>query len=539
MSTDDQHADEQDVAESYDDLDPEEQHALVALATKLGVDDPVQAAKDVATDRRTFLGGLTGAAAAGSVAYSAGRAQAGTQSAGQVGTQANPVDVYGEDLYDPSGNTRSVADIVSGGAFSDGDGDNIYTLPNASDGIDVGSVDTDELYTEARGPKTVIRNDGGTYRADGPTGEIASGTDLGAVLQSVHDNLTTPGWVHIQAGDYDQSTQPTFSKDGIVLTGAGPGSTSITATAAINSFVKVARTGANIARAPTVRELQFLGNGNATHALHIETSEEGLVEKVRVENTTGAAFYATSTEGSVYTDNWSFKRIRVEDAEGFKFEPGASQIVSDCELQAVSVLRPGSGNWGAEMLETQRVEIKDFFTGSSSDFAGGIRFTNPNTAGKDAAGNKVEQFGIEDRSTGDDAIGVKFDGQDNASFLRRNDVSHIRANSGGDIVELVDAGAGNVRSIRVRQVLGPATMTIGSGVANAKVWWHDETADPLSDISDNGTRTLINGLGYNSGSPATGGDWNGNGIEGVAVRDTTNSNTYLYNNGTWSQIASS
>jgi hypothetical protein len=57
--------------------------------------------------------------------------------------------------------------------------------------------------------------------------------------------------------------------------------------------------------------------------------------------------------------------------------------------------------------------------------------------------------------------------------------------------------------------------------------------------TDNGTRTVWNGLGYNAGDPSSTGDWNGNGREGVHVRDTTNNNTYLYNDGGYSQVASS
>ena len=55
---------------------------------------------------------------------------------------------------------------------------------------------------------------------------------------------------------------------------------------------------------------------------------------------------------------------------------------------------------------------------------------------------------------------------------------------------------------------------------------------------NNSTRTVQNGVGRNGGDPSTGGDWNGNGFEGLLVRDTTNDDTYLFNAGGWSQIAS-
>lgn len=59
-------------------------------------------------------------------------------------------------------------------------------------------------------------------------------------------------------------------------------------------------------------------------------------------------------------------------------------------------------------------------------------------------------------------------------------------------------------------------------------------------ITDNGTRTLINGVGVNAGSPASGGDWNGNGRQGVVVEDENNAGDayiFLPVAGAWSQIA--
>ena len=69
----------------------------------------------------------------------------------------------------------------------------------------------------------------------------------------------------------------------------------------------------------------------------------------------------------------------------------------------------------------------------------------------------------------------------------------------------------------------------------------DNTAVGTSGASHNVDLTYpylrFNGLGYNAGDPNTTGQWTGNGIEGLVVRDTTNANTYLFNNGGWSQIA--
>jgi len=53
------------------------------------------------------------------------------------------------------------------------------------------------------------------------------------------------------------------------------------------------------------------------------------------------------------------------------------------------------------------------------------------------------------------------------------------------------------------------------------------------DIGDNGDRNIVNGWGYNDGDPSVGGAWNGNGFEGAAVVDATNSVQYVYRNGSW------
>jgi hypothetical protein len=63
-----------------------------------------------------------------------------------------------------------------------------------------------------------------------------------------------------------------------------------------------------------------------------------------------------------------------------------------------------------------------------------------------------------------------------------------------------------------------------------------------SDLSDSGTRTVLNNVGLNgSNDPRFAGDWNGEGYEGVVVRwDDGSGNSYAskYINGSWRDIAS-
>jgi len=108
--------------------------------------------------------------------------------------------------------------------------------------------------------------------------------------------------------------------------------------------------------------------------------------------------------------------------------------------------------------------------------------------------------------------------------------------SGADIgLQVEPVNGGDVQNCRFTGIVrnnSTADVNIKGGTDNV----FDLTYDTLQGQSK-GTRSVINGLGYNSGNPQSTGQWNGNGIEGVKVRDTDNQNTYLYNNGTFSQIA--
>jgi hypothetical protein len=64
----------------------------------------------------------------------------------------------------------------------------------------------------------------------------------------------------------------------------------------------------------------------------------------------------------------------------------------------------------------------------------------------------------------------------------------------------------------------------------------------FDSITDNGTRTLINGRGTNAGDPTSTGQWNGNAdyaeTTDATIHDTANDNLYKARNGAWSQIGS-
>lgn len=62
-----------------------------------------------------------------------------------------------------------------------------------------------------------------------------------------------------------------------------------------------------------------------------------------------------------------------------------------------------------------------------------------------------------------------------------------------------------------------------TGNANGRIGYQSSRPD----------RVVLDGWSVNAGNPSAGGVWNGNGYEGVMVRDTTNLANYVYVNGGW------
>lgn len=79
----------------------------------------------------------------------------------------------------------------------------------------------------------------------------------------------------------------------------------------------------------------------------------------------------------------------------------------------------------------------------------------------------------------------------------------------------------------------PLDLTIGSGASDTVV--RDNRLSG-GTVTDNGTRTIRNGVGKNNGDPSSAGDWSGHGYEGAVVYDTSGARpwpAYRYVGGQW------
>lgn len=102
-----------------------------------------------------------------------------------------------------------------------------------------------------------------------------------------------------------------------------------------------------------------------------------------------------------------------------------------------------------------------------------------------------------------------------------------------DAINLIDSDNALVAFNQIHGAGINNHIALDTDCADVKIWQPNLT---WSDISDSGTRTVLNGIGKNAGDPSSAGDWNGNGVEGVVVRDTSNTDLYQYINGSWVEL---
>lgn len=88
--------------------------------------------------------------------------------------------------------------------------------------------------------------------------------------------------------------------------------------------------------------------------------------------------------------------------------------------------------------------------------------------------------------------------------------------------------------LAVRAVGGNHNLSVNETAGNDN--WIVALAHGQAGVSRNSNRTVVNGWALNNGNPTVGGDWNGNGYEGVTVLDYANGTPYAYVNDGWVAI---
>lgn len=384
------------------------------------------------------------------------------------------------------------------------------------------------VFTDSRNGRIFVHRDGETWHADGPTGNVSSGESWQTVVQAALDranaigagnvvlqadtvvgingsvNLTTDtglvasgpsqqyagGWqIQLEEGaDSDMITTESGATSvevgNLTLNGDYPDQSA--GTAIINSEARGAyihdnfmRWGFNHGvrvgnRSLVFRNFMFGVQGNGyqvdapdCHFVANEATVEGTGLQINTQNTKvfGGSFFLCGLDGVSVGGNYNkFSDIRANDNDqnGVKIESGTEGT------SAMGVYGIDNGqDSGANSLQRCGFRV----IGNEHSLTG--------CHGVDTQSTATQVYGAFVSGDGNVITGGRYTGNQNAD---------IRI-AGGSRNVIAGATCGSI------DVDSGATETVVSGV-------------PVSSVTDDGTRTVLNGFGTNAGDPSSAGDWN-------------------------------
>jgi hypothetical protein len=243
-------------------------------------------------------------------------------------------------------------------------------------GVDVPAVTTAQLFTESRAADAVVWDDNGTFRADGPDGEIDSGGTAATVIQSALDDIGN-GIVALSLGlTTVASTIVIDTKQQLVGRGSATTRLQASGTHSGNSVLRVA--GAEDSR---LEGLTADANGNLGDAIVIDGSVNS-VNKFEAHDVScnNANRYGTRVDGIFF--NFLFNRCTWENN-------GNAGFYNDLDTNEGSFIRckaksnggsgpPNSGFYLRQNNDTDASEPR------------GIAFENCTASGNDTYGVNLQ-----------------------------------------------------------------------------------------------------------------------------------------------------
>ncbi|MFB6198323.1 MAG: hypothetical protein ABEI52_08670, partial [Halobacteriaceae archaeon] len=324
------------------------------------------------------------------------------------------------------------------------------------------------------------------------------------------------------------------------------GAAEIKASSSVSHLIRFENDASNSIDNCSLQGVFLNGQDNVTDSfIDLQGLQHGRIRNVEGANGSGASFVKIRPKDGdtnfVRFENIDLSAVdKAVDAVG----TGSLRSFTDCQFRNWGVVEPNPSDGDVFTIsDVQKSTFQGIYVGSTNDYTNLIHLESPN---KSCYLNQFDYIFTEvDYASGsEDSTVVDID--EGSGFCFGNVVRRVGGFDGDDdwsdgTLVHINGGKHNL----VEQVYG---VNVTSGNAGGAVTIDDndnriETGGippgAVSDVVlDNGLRNLINGVGSNGGDPSGTGVWNGNGAEGVIVRDTNNSNTYIYNNGTWSQIAS-
>lgn len=370
---------------------------------------------------------------------------------------------------------------------------------------------TDRAFVGSNGMRVNVWKDGDTIKAGGPTGVVAEGTDLNAVLQTTLDEFDLgnahPNGVRVLLNNdpdstatspatFEYSTSLDARVSGVYIEGLGPATTRIKQADGANAdFLTYSDTSNSMFW--TLKNIRFDGNkANNTSG--------------SVINTTSSDFIDLKTE-NLYVAHWPDWGIKLKTGWGWVDH---ASVYEDCGGDAAIKVDASADAKiiGAKVLDNPRFGI--WLSNNSSKLIGCF----VSKSGQDnlrLAGDHHTITGGEIREAGTDSSG---------SYHNINDYGVGTVISGVTI----DGASQSKHAINLQTNNAQDTRISGCDM-------YGHTSTPINNYKAV-PRALIDGRGYNSGDPSSTGDWNGNGREGVAVYDTSVARPYTeyqYIDGAW------
>jgi hypothetical protein len=411
-------------------------------------------------------------------------------------------------------------------------------------------------------PGVLVTTDGNTVTALDADGVIAEDADAGVVMGAVMDVLADdegpPGrHVHFTRGIFRWHQQVTTAVPGVRITGEWNG-TRWYADSEIRSFLRFAAPDSWILRGPKISHLQYHGKGNADFFLELDTVSEAAVEHVYGTGSIEGMIHGNPEEGRRNLDHCSFRECHVRRGGALAvMESGAGGIPADCKFETCVCLDPNT--YGFVFRDVGRMQIDRVFTGITpdADGEGCVLVENPGVGDSAAAkrktmGCRIHMAEIEDKRDGADSVCVHVrtpeGAESGASYGHR--LTHLRAQQREQAKFLVveNHGPGTLEGVTLRGLQvrprheeaividGAVECDLQFGTRGGKAPYprvDGVESDPRTFVDDRGTRTIVNGVSYNAGSPTETGQWNGHGHEGVIVVDTDGGGLYTYADGQW------
>ena len=379
-----------------------------------------------------------------------------------------------------------------------------------------GSYDTDmnNQYINNIESDYVVWEDAGIYYViDGETGVISKDDNLADLINGLFTQNNT--WVHLKTGVYSQN-KTIYMKDynGLVLSGSG-----------INSTIIILEAGSNC-------DMIRINNENQGYELFFAKIYNLCIAGNEVGQTSGNGIVLNSNGSNDLADVYIYN-VFVNDCkeDGFHIVNGWGLHLYDC-------LSEFNGGYGVYAISEDQAFISNIFSAYNNKgyflvrdgwFADNLySYMNQddgfvlNTANS-VITNCVSKW---DNQGDNDAWAFRITDAENTTISNINVISD------------------DSHTLRYGVYFDDASNICVSNIncygATDSIYVKNDCFDVRflnilydDDLIDNGNRTVINGLGVNAGNPNSAGDWNGKGLLGDRVFDTTNDKFYSHNVTGW------